>query len=77
MSEINDTHRSEDHVQRHSDVKVQGVVIDHADGKEHGHHDHIVTAKRKRIKLIKFSGGKTVLNLNNVMHVYEQCLVEY
>lgn len=50
MSEINDTHRSEDHVQRHSDVKVQGVVIDHADGKEHGHHDHIVTVKRKRIR---------------------------
>lgn len=35
-------HRAEDHVQRHGDVQVQGVVIDHTDGEEHGHHDEIV-----------------------------------
>lgn len=47
MNETNDTHWSEDHMQWHGDVKVQGVVIDNADGKEHSHHDHIVTAKEE------------------------------
>lgn len=47
MNEPNDTHWSEDHMQWHGDVKVQGVVIDNADGKEHSHHDHIVTAKEE------------------------------
>lgn len=50
MNEMSDTHWSEDHMQRHGDVKVQSVVIDHADGKEHRHHDHIVTAKEKDTK---------------------------
>lgn len=43
-------HRAEDHVQRHRDVQVQGVVIDHADGEEHGHHDEIVPETRKNIQ---------------------------
>lgn len=40
------TYRSEDHVQRHGDVKVERVVVDHADGEEHCHHDHIVSGER-------------------------------
>lgn len=66
-------------MQRHGDVKVQGVVIDHADGKEHRHHDHIVTAKEKDTKgherhkrlagVSDGQEGKTLLNANNVMHL--------
>lgn len=42
------TYWSEDHVQRHSNVEVECVVIDYTDGEEHGHHDHIVTREKKK-----------------------------
>lgn len=29
-------------MQRHSDIEVEGIVVDHTDSEEHGHHDHIV-----------------------------------
>ena len=29
-------------MQRHGDVEVQGVVVDHADREEHGHHGAVV-----------------------------------
>lgn len=40
-----DTYWSEDHVQRHGNVKVKSIVVDHTDSEEHGHHDNIVTEK--------------------------------
>lgn len=43
------SYRSEDHVQRHGDVEVESVVVDHADCEEHCHHDHIVTEGEKKI----------------------------
>lgn len=46
------TYWSEDHVQWHGDVEVESVVIDNADGEEHGHHDHIVTEEKRDINNI-------------------------
>lgn len=51
------THRSEDHVQGHGNVEVEGVVVNHADGEEHGHHDHIIAemeGKKSMIDLLPF-----------------------
>ena len=44
------SYRSEDHVQWHGDVEVESVVVDHADGEEHCHHDHVVPGKDHRHK---------------------------
>lgn len=38
----NDSYRSEDHVQRHSNVKVESVIVDDANSEEHSDHDPIV-----------------------------------
>lgn len=36
-------------MQRHGDVEVQRIVVDHTDGEEHGHHNHIVPGKKGHI----------------------------
>lgn len=33
-------------MQRHGDVEVERIVVDHTDGEEHGHHNHIVPGKK-------------------------------
>ena len=33
-------------MQRHGYVQVKGVVVDHTDCEEHGHHDQVVPGKR-------------------------------
>lgn len=42
------SYRSEDHVEWHGDVEVEGVVVDHTDREEHGHHDHIVSGQQEK-----------------------------
>lgn len=42
------TYRSKYHVQGHGDVEIQGVVVDHADGEEHGHHYGVVPERQRR-----------------------------
>lgn len=37
-------------MQRHGDVQIQGIVVHHADGEEHGHHDGIVSAVRENTR---------------------------
>ena len=46
--ERTDTHRSKNHVQWHCNVKVKGIVVDHTDCEEHGHHEHIVPKIKTR-----------------------------
>lgn len=43
----NDSYRSEDHVQRHGNVKVESIIVDHANKEEHGDHDPIVSGEKK------------------------------
>ena len=42
------TYRSKYHVQGHGDVEIQGVVVHHADGEEHGHHYGIVPERQRQ-----------------------------
>lgn len=44
----NDSYRSEDHVQRHGNVKVESIIVDHTNSEEHGDHDPIVSGGKKR-----------------------------
>lgn len=43
----NNSYRSEDHMQRHGNVKVESIVVDHTNSKEHGDHDPIVPGGKK------------------------------
>lgn len=43
----NNSYRSEDHVQRHGNVKVESIVVDHTNSEEHGDHDPIVSGGKK------------------------------
>ena len=47
LARAGSTHGSEHHVQGHGDAEVQGVVVHHADGEEHGDHDGIVPATQR------------------------------
>lgn len=42
------TYRSKYHVQGHGDVKIQGVVVHHADSEEHGHHYGVVPERQRQ-----------------------------
>lgn len=42
------TYRSENHVKGHGNVEVEGVIVNDADGEEHGHHNNIISGVRKR-----------------------------
>lgn len=44
----NDSDRSKDHVQRHGNVKVESIIVDHANSEEHGDHDPIVSGEKER-----------------------------
>lgn len=43
----NNSYRSEDHVQRHGNVKVESIVVDHTNSEEHGDHNPIVSGGKK------------------------------
>lgn len=43
----NSTYGAKYHVQRHGNVEIQGVVVHHADSKEHGYHDDVVPGMRR------------------------------
>lgn len=43
-----ETYRSEDHVQWHCNVEVQGIVVYNTYSEEHGHHYHIVSRKEQK-----------------------------
>lgn len=46
-------------MQRHGDVEVEGVVVDHADGEEHCHHEHIISGERRGLGDRFRGGGRT------------------
>lgn len=41
--------RPEDHVQRHRDVEIEGIVVAHAGDEEHGHQDEVVLETDPRL----------------------------
>ena len=42
------TYRSKYHVQGHGNVEIQGIVVHHADGEEHGHHYGVVPERQRQ-----------------------------